>query len=159
MRKPLMILGSIVFMYPALGMAQGLNTAAIDQVLGHSGQKTGDVYRMGLPRTDLHVELSGIALKPGFALGSWAAFSGTDADCTVTGDLVLVQSEVGPVMGKIAQGRICTSCHTDKTTALGYRFAKGSALANDEARRAFARHEGKGGGRGHRSLRGISLTG
>lgn len=117
MRKPLMILGSIVFMYPALGMAQGLNTAAIDQVLGHSGQKTGDVYRMGLPRTDLHVELSGIALKPGFALGSWAAFSGTDADCTVTGDLVLVQSEVGPVMGKIAHGRICTSCHTDKTTA------------------------------------------
>lgn len=96
-----MILGSIVFMCPVVGMAQDLNTSAIDQVLGHSGQKTGDVYRVGLPRTDLHVELAGVALKPGFALGSWAAFSGSDANCTVMGDLVLTQGEIGPVMDKL----------------------------------------------------------
>lgn len=112
MRKPLMILGSVVFMCPVVGIAQGLNTSAIDHVLGHSGQKTGDVYRVGLPRTDLHVELAGVALKPGFALGSWAAFSGSDANCTVMGDLVLTQGEIGPVMDKLrAAGFEITAVH------------------------------------------------
>lgn len=101
MRNRLMVFCSILFVCPGFALAQGLNTGAIDQALGHSGQKTGDVYRVGLPRTDLHVELAGVALKPGLALGSWAAFSGTDADCTVMGDLVLTQSEIGPVMGKL----------------------------------------------------------
>ena len=89
---------------PVIVSAQGLNTAAVDQILGHSGQKTGDVYRVGLPRTDLHVQAAGIALKPGFALGSWAAFSGTDADAAVMGDLVLTEAEIGPVMAKLNAG-------------------------------------------------------
>src|SRR5260221_14661979 len=32
--------------------AQGLDTAKIDSQLGRSGQKSGDVYRVGFPRTD-----------------------------------------------------------------------------------------------------------
>src|SRR5690348_15699008 len=101
MRNRFMVLLSILFACPVILAAQNLNTATIDQVLGHSGQKTGDVYRVGLPRTDLHVQLGGLALKPGFALGSWAAFSGTDADATVMGDLVLTESEIIPVMSKL----------------------------------------------------------
>ncbi|HZP31857.1 MAG TPA: hypothetical protein VFB23_00745 [Candidatus Acidoferrales bacterium] len=62
MRNRFIFFCSILFVYPGLALAQGLNISAIDQVLGHSGQKTGDVYRVGLPRTDLHVELAGIAL-------------------------------------------------------------------------------------------------
>jgi hypothetical protein len=92
--------------------AQALNTAALDQLLGHTGQKTGDVYRVGLPRTDLHVQAAGIALKPGFALGSRAAFSGTDADAAVMGDLVLTEAEIGPVMAKLnAAGLEVTAVH------------------------------------------------
>ena len=101
MRNRLLLLLSVVLASPMVLTAQGLNTAALDQVLGHSGQKTGDVYRIGLPRTDLHVQLGGMALKPGFALGSWAAFSGTDAEAAVMGDLVLTEGEIGPVMSKL----------------------------------------------------------
>ena len=101
MRNRLLLLLSVVLAAPMVLAAQGLNTAALDQVLGHSGQKTGDVYRIGLPRTDLHVQLGGMALKPGFALGSWAAFSGTDAEAAVMGDLVLTEGEIGPVMSKL----------------------------------------------------------
>jgi hypothetical protein len=49
----------------------------------------------------LHVTVQGIAIKPGLALGSWAAFSGTDDDASVMGDLVLLDSEVSPVMEKL----------------------------------------------------------
>ncbi len=70
-------------------------TAPIDQALGRSGQKTGDVYRVGFPRTGLHVSVNGVAIKPGLALGSWAAVLGTDDNVMVMGDLVLLDEE-GP---------------------------------------------------------------
>ena len=74
-------------------------TAPIDQALGRSGQKTGDVYRVGFPRTGLHVSVNGVAIKPGLALGSWAAVLGTDDKVMVMGDLVLLEEELNPVMG------------------------------------------------------------
>ncbi len=84
--------------------AQGLDTASIDKILGRSGQKSGEVYRVGFPRTDLRVTAGGVAIKPGLALGSWAAFSGSDDNATVMGDLVLLEDEVNPVMAKLRVG-------------------------------------------------------
>lgn len=86
---------------PILVSAQGVTTGPIDQALGRSGQKTGDVYKVGFPRTDLHVSVHGLAIKAGFALGSWAAFLGTDDNAMVMGDLVLLESEVNPVIAKL----------------------------------------------------------
>src|SRR6266404_3818373 len=90
-----------VLSLPILLRAQGVSTAPIDQALGRSGQKTGDVYRVSFPRTDLHVSVNGLAIKPGLALGSWAAFLGTDDNAIVMGDLVLLEDEVNPVMTKL----------------------------------------------------------
>jgi hypothetical protein len=80
---------------------QGLSTTAIDQALGRSGQKSGEVYKLSFPRTDLRVTVNGVGIKSGLALGSWAAFDGTDDKATVMGDLVLLQDEVNPVMKKL----------------------------------------------------------
>jgi hypothetical protein len=91
---------------PLATAAQGLDTAKIDQALGRSGQKTGEVYRVAFPRTDLRVSLDGVELKPGFALGSWAAFSGSDSNADLMGDLVLLSDEVNPVMAKLRDGAI-----------------------------------------------------
>jgi hypothetical protein len=86
---------------PTLVRAQGVTTAPIDEVLGRSGQKTGDVYKVGFPRSDLHVSVHGLAIKPGLALGSWAAFLGTDDNAMVMGDLVLLEGELNPVIAKL----------------------------------------------------------
>ena len=102
-RRARMCLAVIVMMAPLAAGAQGLDTGKIDAAMGRSGQKTGDVYRLGFPRTDLHVTVEGVAVKPGLALGSWAAFSGSDSDAHVMGDLVLLESEVTPVMSKLRQ--------------------------------------------------------
>jgi len=90
-----------VLLLPMLVRAQGVTTGAIDEVLGRSGQKTGDVYKVSFPRSDLHVSVHGLAIKPGLALGSWAAFLGTDDSAMVMGDLVLLESELNPVIAKL----------------------------------------------------------
>ena len=101
-----------IFLCPVMLAAQGLDTATIDEAMGRSGQKAGDVYRLGFPRTDLHVSIARVDIKPGLALGSWAAFAGNDNDAMVMGDLVLVENELTPVMKKLrAAGFEITAVH------------------------------------------------
>jgi hypothetical protein len=96
-----LIVQILMFLLPIVVVAQGIDTTRIDQALGRSGQKTGDVYRVGFPRTDLHVSVNGLVIKPGLALGSWAAFTGTNDRAMVMGDLVLLEDELNPVMEKL----------------------------------------------------------
>ncbi|MGN6593742.1 MAG: DUF1259 domain-containing protein, partial [Terriglobales bacterium] len=84
--------------------SQGLNTVAIDQALGRTGQRNGSVYRVSFPRSDLHVTLDGVTLRPGLALVSWAAFAPSGSHAVVTGDLCLLPREVNPVMARLRQG-------------------------------------------------------
>ena len=115
LRRVLLILIS-ASVFPITGSAQSLDTAKIDQVLGRPGQKMGDVYRVGFPRTDLHVVVDGVAIKLGLALGSWAAFAGTDSSASVMGDLVLLESELDPVMEKLrGSGFEITAVHNHLT--------------------------------------------
>ena len=51
--------------------------------------------------------LDGVDIKPGLALGSWAAFKRDGSGATmVMGDLVLTEDEVEPVMMKLQEGGI-----------------------------------------------------
>jgi hypothetical protein len=79
----------------------------VGEALGKTGSMApGGIYRVGLPRTDLKVMLDGVELKPGFALGGWLAFEKMSEQGMVMGDLVLTESEVAPVMTKLAAGGI-----------------------------------------------------
>jgi hypothetical protein len=79
----------------------------VSEALGKTGSMTpSGIYRVGLPRTDLKVMLDGVELKPGFALGGWLAFEKMSEQGMVMGDLVLTESEVAPVMTKLAAGGI-----------------------------------------------------
>src|SRR5215469_5095885 len=81
--------------------------AEVGKALGKTGAAMpGGIYRVGLPRTDLKATLDGVALKPGFALGSWLAFEKAGSQGMVMGDLVLTETEVNPVMTKLAAGGI-----------------------------------------------------
>ena len=91
----------LILVLPVVVGTQGIDTTQIDQALGRSGQKVSDVYKVGFPRTDLHVSVHGLAIKPGLALGSWAAFMGTGDHAMVMGDLVLLEDELNPVMEKL----------------------------------------------------------
>jgi biotin operon repressor len=101
----------------ALLFAAGLSTSAVaaeadwmsavGTALGKSGSAMpGDVYRVGLPRTDLKVSLDGVEIKPALALGSYLAFTKMGKQGMVMGDLVLLATEVNPVMKKLEENGI-----------------------------------------------------
>src|SRR5258708_36753319 len=77
----------------------------VETALGRSGKLQPDgTFKFAMPRKDLKVTVAGTPVKPGLALGAWAAFKGTVGDAMVMGDLVLTESEVEPVMLKLQQG-------------------------------------------------------
>ena len=79
----------------------------VADALGKAGtEMPGGVYRVGMPRTDLHVTLDGVELKPTLALGSWLAFARMGNVTVVMGDLVLTEDEIEPAMKKLADGGI-----------------------------------------------------
>lgn len=94
---------------PGLAQQPGVTPNAdwhqtVDDVLGKPGsEQPGGVWRVSLPRTDLKVTLDGVEVRPGFALGSWLAFQQHGQELMVMGDLVLLETEVAPVMRRLAQ--------------------------------------------------------
>ncbi len=105
-------LAALLLIMPARQQAQQpfapIDWKRVDAGLGKSGalQPEG-AYKVGLPRSDLHVTTGGVAVKPALALGSWVAFKQvSDTEAMLMGDLVLLESEVGPVLGKLRDGGI-----------------------------------------------------
>ncbi len=86
---------------------------AVEQALSHKGAiQPGGVFRVAMPRTDLKVTVRGVEVRPGFALGSYAAFRKMGKDATVMGDLVLLDEEVPKVMsGLLEHGLTVTALH------------------------------------------------
>jgi hypothetical protein len=84
--------------------AQDVDWKKVDEAFGRSGMATGDVHRYGFPRTDLQVTLDGVTIKPSLALGGWVAVKPAHGGAMVMGDLVLLETEINPVMSKMIEG-------------------------------------------------------
>ena len=96
-----------------LVLAASVNTAArsqaidwnkVDEAFGRKAAVvSGDVHRYGFPRSDLSVTLDGVAIKPSLALGGWVAFKPAHDGAMAMGDLVLLETEINPVMLKLIE--------------------------------------------------------
>jgi uncharacterized protein DUF1259 len=86
--------------------AQSIDWAKIDGIFGRAGAVGGAVHRYGFPRSDLQVTLDGVTIRPTLALGGWVAFQPMGNTAMVMGDLVLLQTEVNPVMAKLIEGGV-----------------------------------------------------
>jgi hypothetical protein len=92
--------------------AQDVEWQKVDETLGRKAAVSGDVHRYGFPRSDLAVTLDGVAIKPALALGGWVAFKPAHGGVMAMGDLVLLETEINPVMAKmIASGLEITAVH------------------------------------------------
>ncbi len=90
----------------AAANAQEIDWKKVDTALGKTAAVSGEVHRYGLPRSDLQVTVDGVAIKPALALGGWAAFTPMRGGAMVMGDLVLLETEINPVMAKLIEGGI-----------------------------------------------------
>jgi hypothetical protein len=79
----------------------------VARTLGQDGKSLpGEVQRFSWPRSDLQVAIGAVHVAPALALGSWAAFKseGTPTMAMTMGDLVLLGSEVNPVVRDLQAG-------------------------------------------------------
>ena len=114
LKHAMVLLGlAVIVGTPGLALAADPDWKAVEQALGKSGgMQPGDVFRIGMPRTDLAVTVKGVPVKAGFALGSYAAFKQAGDEALVMGDLVLLDQEVPAVMsGLLSGGLEVTAVH------------------------------------------------
>src|SRR5215207_3203349 len=80
----------------------------VEQAIGRAGiVQAGDVLRFNFPRSDLHVVVDGVQLRPNLVLRSWVSFKRMpDGQAMVMGDLVLSDSEINPVISALQQGGV-----------------------------------------------------
>jgi len=86
--------------------AQEIDWKKVDEAIGRSAVVAGDVHRYNFPRTDLTVTVDGVTIKPAFALGGWTAFKPAHGGVMIMGDLVLLDTEIAPVMSKLIQNGV-----------------------------------------------------
>jgi hypothetical protein len=105
MRIMLLLVASIfAASFATVATAQEIDWQKVDDAFGRKPAISGDVHRYGFPRTDLIVTLDGVTIKPALALGGWVAFKPAHGGAMVMGDLVLLETEINPVMLKLIEG-------------------------------------------------------
>jgi hypothetical protein len=90
---------------PTLALA-GFDTAAVEHALGATGKPNGGVLQFSFPRAD-QVSEQGMAVPASMGLATAINFQPTGAGkAAISGDFVLVGSEVDPVLRAIRSGGI-----------------------------------------------------
>ena len=80
-----------------------LDTAAIAKVVGYEGEQTGAVYKITVGRDDLEVKEMGAKINARMGLNTWAAFTGSNEDAVVAGDVAMLEGEVTPTLKVLRQ--------------------------------------------------------
>jgi hypothetical protein len=112
-----------------------LPTADLDRILRASGKSAGGTYQFGIPRAAKVTE-HGMEIPPSMGVATGINFQATgNGRAAVTGDFVMVASEVNPVIRALRRGGIAvTALHShmlDESPRLFFMHF----WANDDARK------------------------
>jgi Domain of Unknown Function (DUF1259) len=122
--------------------ADDIDWSKVDTAFGRKAAVGGDVHRYGFPRSDLQVTVDGVAIKPSLALGGWVALKPAHGGAMAMGDIVLLESEISPVMAKlIASGLEITAVHNHLLRANPETFYMHIAGHGDAVQLATAIHD------------------
>lgn len=87
----------------------GFDQKQIEQILGHAGKVNGGVLQVGVPRAETITD-SGMTIPPVMGVGTAINFQPTGNDkAAITGDFVLLNKEVNPVMRTLRQNGIAVT--------------------------------------------------
>jgi hypothetical protein len=108
-------LSNTPFATPAASVPQdiGIDTAEIERILAYKGNAAGTVYQFNIPRQEPIAD-QGMEVPPAMGTGTVINFQPTGGgNAAVTGDFVLLASEVNPVIAALrANGIEVTALHS-----------------------------------------------
>ena len=95
----------------------GFDQKQVEQILGHSGKVNGGVLQIAAPRSETITD-SGMTVPPSMGVATALNFQPTgNGKAAITGDFVLLGSEVNPVMKTLRQNGIAvTALHNHMLT-------------------------------------------
>ena len=97
--------GGIFSMSPASTRTLALDTAKLDEIIGHNGTSDDGVYAFSIPRND-EIRMNGMALPPEMDISTEISFQPSgNGNAAVIGEFVLEPGEVEPVLHSLAGER------------------------------------------------------
>jgi hypothetical protein len=91
---------------------RGVDTATIERIMGIKGKSNNGEYKITVPQNDLSVMVDGFKIIPAMGLGTWVAFTPAKEGVMVMGDIVVTETDLGPVQQEIIrQGLTSTAIH------------------------------------------------
>jgi hypothetical protein len=113
---------------------------AFMKTVGKTGDFKDGVLKVNIPRNDLAVTITGRSAPTPFGFGGWLALSkGDGGQDVMTGDLVLTEDEVNPVLSALlANGLTATALHNHffwETPRIFYMHVHGYGTAAELATR------------------------
>ena len=75
-----------------------LNVEKLATIVGHQGEQTGPVYKITVGRDDIAMKDHGAVMNARMGLNTWAAFTGTQEDAVIAGDIAMLENELNPVL-------------------------------------------------------------
>ena len=120
---------------PAQPVPIDLDTAALDKIMGYKGSVSGGVYQFSVPRTDAISE-GGMSIPPSMGTAIPLNFEPTGGGkAAITGDFVLLGSEVNPVLRALrSHGIEVTALHSHMIDDSPHLFFM-HFWANDDAQK------------------------
>lgn len=128
-----------------------LDTAALGKIVGHDGEQSGPVYKITIGRPDINLQDHGAKINARMGLNTWAAFTGSDSDAMVAGDIAMLSPEVTPVLKALRSNGInVVAIHhhmtgTTPTVFFLHYYGTGNATKLATAVRAAIDQLGKAG--------------
>ena len=75
-----------------------MNSARLAEIVGHTGEQSGAVYKITVGRDDIDLREHGAKINARMGLNTWAAFTGAEEHAYVAGDVAMLESEVPAVL-------------------------------------------------------------
>ena len=126
------------------------DTTKLSQIIGHEGEASGSVYKITIGRDDLSIREMGAPINSRMGLNTWAAFTGTEQNAAIAGDVAMLDTEVQPVLKALRKNGLSIVAIHNHMTATNppvyflHYWGKGPAATLASGFRAALDQLGKG---------------
>jgi len=83
-----------------------LKVERLTKTIGYPGEQSGAVYKITVGREDITMKDHGAVINARMGLNTWAAFTGTEEDAVVAGDVAMLENELTPVLKTLRKNGI-----------------------------------------------------